>query len=138
MTAIPYVHHSLPPVPAAIVEADDDGPAILPMVLNYQQKKAYRARMLQNDPHCIYCGKELTAETATAEHATPQCQGGLHNPWNLFLACAPCNGERSNRDLLKWAKQMRTEAQKLQDKADRVEAAHQRMFPPRRIVSGSD
>ena len=84
------------------------------------EKKKYRQKMVERTPYSVYCGKKVTQENATLEHFIPQSAGGGHHPWNLFLACQSCNGERSSRDIPEWVAELRA-------KADRLEAAYRRM-----------
>jgi hypothetical protein len=136
MTAIclpshdPDFHRVNPANPLAeIRHADDDGecPDLLPFVLTKAETRAYRRRMVQRCPECIYCGCKITDENQTTEHALPQSMGGGNQPWNLWLSCAPCNAERSARSLPKWIAEMRRDSDKLQRKAERIELAGQRM-----------
>lgn len=40
---------------------------------------------------CIYCGKVLTASTATIEHVVPKSMDGPNNMHNMVLTCWECN-----------------------------------------------
>jgi hypothetical protein len=62
----------------------------------------YRQRLLKRNPVCIYCGVKVTEQTATLDHAIPRAQGGLSVPWNLWLACKPCNEFKGGRSALEW------------------------------------
>lgn len=40
---------------------------------------------------CMYCGKVLTASTATIEHVVPKSMDGPNNMHNMVLTCWECN-----------------------------------------------
>jgi 5-methylcytosine-specific restriction endonuclease McrA len=61
-----------------------------------------RAMMLAEDPHCKYCGKELTMQTATIDHVIPRCKGGTNAKENLVLACFKCNNDKDDKLLDEW------------------------------------
>lgn len=68
-----------------------------------ERRKSYKKdklALLQKDPHCAWCGCELTAETATVDHVVPLSRGGLNNRNNMVLACQPCNAKRGNSVLV--------------------------------------
>ncbi len=55
----------------------------------------------EQDGRCIYCGCPMARAEATAEHRTPQSQGGSHQGWNIAASCVHCNavkGAMSERD----------------------------------------
>lgn len=47
--------------------------------------------MARDGNGCLYCGRDLTAETATVEHVVPKAHGGPDHASNLALSCGPCN-----------------------------------------------
>lgn len=120
MTAFALIHPPEPELPAeppkptkaelkrerrlAMVPKADE--ATVPMVAGEAWKGAYRVRMLERDPHCIYCGKIVTSETATAEHAIPRSRGGWNSPGNVWLACKTCNTFKGDRTPLEWLQQV--------------------------------
>lgn len=55
-----------------------------------------KTRMLNENPHCCWCGATLTRLTATIEHRTPLSKGGTNDQHNLALACSACNHERGD------------------------------------------
>ncbi len=125
LTALPlrFDERDFPEITSPVVqhELENETADVLPLRFTNAGKKFYRRRMVERDPQCIYCGKTLTQETATLEHAIPQSKGGDHQPWNLFLACTACNSERSSRHIPDWVAEIRA-------KADRLEAAYLRML----------
>ncbi|MFF9525407.1 HNH endonuclease [Streptomyces achromogenes] len=52
---------------------------------------------------CAYCdhsfGQMVVAEV---DHIRPLAAGGVHQWFNITLACAECNGAKSARDLAEW------------------------------------
>ena len=58
-----------------------------------------RNRLLEQKPHCRWCGKTLTKRTATLEHVVPKAHGGTNRWENLDLACKPCNHKRGDTGL---------------------------------------
>ena len=59
--------------------------------------KRIRAGLLEQDPHCWFCGRHLMAEFATLDHfRRPHSQGGTESPDNVVLCCQPCNHTKSN------------------------------------------
>lgn len=88
---------------ALIPQADE---ATVPMTFGEVLKAQYRNKLLERDPHCIYCGKLVGSETATAEHAIPRSRGGWNSPGNLWLACKTCNTFKGDRTPLEWLQQL--------------------------------
>ena len=74
---------------------DDPDGDILPMVFPPGGKARYRKKLLERDPHCIFCGKTVS-DDATLDHAKPYSHGGPDAPWNLFLCCRRCNEFKNN------------------------------------------
>jgi hypothetical protein len=64
--------------------------------------KIRKAQLLRKDPHCRYCGKRLTAPTATMDHVVPESLGGTDDRDNLVLACHFCNQAKADRTILEW------------------------------------
>jgi 5-methylcytosine-specific restriction endonuclease McrA len=58
-----------------------------------------RERLIVVDPHCKYCGKELTIDNSTLDHIKPVARGGTNHPDNLALACGPCNNKKGNKSI---------------------------------------
>jgi 5-methylcytosine-specific restriction endonuclease McrA len=54
-------------------------------------------QLLRADPHCFYCGRELTEATATFDHYRPRSKGGRATRDNGRLACATCNVEKGDQ-----------------------------------------
>lgn len=64
-----------------------------------KRKSSYkipRNSLLKKHPYCRWCGCLLTEETATLDHIIPLHKGGMNNPNNYALACAPCNNKRGS------------------------------------------
>ena len=55
-----------------------------------------RDEMLQEDPHCWFCGLELSPGLATFDHFVPTSCGGETSRSNGVLACANCNETKSD------------------------------------------
>lgn len=83
------------------------------MILQDGRKQAYRRRMLERDPHCIFCGQRLTTESATLEHAHPYADGGPDAPWNLFLSCKRCNTFKANTHPLELLERFRRACERM-------------------------
>jgi hypothetical protein len=48
-------------------------------------------------PGCHYCGVTLQRPRLTRDHIVPRDKGGLSAPWNIVLACHPCNNAKGNQ-----------------------------------------
>jgi hypothetical protein len=62
-----------------------------------RRTQAFRGHALAVFPFCLWCGRPLTAATATADHLLARSQGGGDDWANLGLACARCNSARGDR-----------------------------------------
>lgn len=58
--------------------------------------RQWRDEMLQEDPHCWFCGLELVPGNATFDHFVPHCRGGETSRINGVLACNACNETKSD------------------------------------------
>jgi 5-methylcytosine-specific restriction endonuclease McrA len=58
---------------------------------------AFKRAAMRKWSRCQWCGRKLTASTATTDHIKPQSVGGLSEPGNMALSCAPCNERRGNK-----------------------------------------
>ena len=68
--------------------------------------KRIRLRLLAEDPHCRYCGRDLHHGTATVDHIIPRSRGGSSDDWNLCLCCRDCNHRKADllpAELLVWS-----------------------------------
>ena len=64
--------------------------------------EALRKRVLERDAwQCQYCGKHLEGSDATADHILAKENGGIDEMSNLVAACRKCNGEKSDRMLVR-------------------------------------
>jgi len=67
------------------------------MASGVQRKRQRRKQqLLAHKPWCRWCGKKLSASTATIEHVQPLSLGGSNSRSNMELACRPCNSTRGN------------------------------------------
>ena len=69
----------------------------------------HRRRLLAVDPHCRYCGDDLTFRRACLDHVVPKSAGGTNRRSNLVLCCRTCNrmkGSWSAAELLNWARRL--------------------------------
>ena len=59
-----------------------------------------RAQLLnkRTEAKCFYCRVVFPAAALTLEHVVPRTRGGPNKPWNLLLACGPCNMEKGAED----------------------------------------
>jgi 5-methylcytosine-specific restriction endonuclease McrA len=56
-----------------------------------------------DDWSCAYCDASFTQKVvAEVDHIRPLARGGLHKWSNLTLACAWCNGLKSDAELASW------------------------------------
>ena len=61
-----------------------------------------RKRVLERDGwQCQYCGKMLEGSDATADHILAKENGGIDEMSNLVAACRKCNGEKSDRVIVR-------------------------------------
>lgn len=60
------------------------------MSFGTRQRQNARRRLLQRDPHCWFCGRELCLRYSTIDHLVPRSRGGKGSD-NLVLACQRCN-----------------------------------------------
>ncbi len=56
-----------------------------------RRRAVLRCLFKRDGAACIYCGAELTEETATVEHVVPLGMGGPDRLINMALACRECN-----------------------------------------------
>lgn len=81
---------------------------------NRQSKKKQRLyeTMVERDgSNCVYCGCDLTYETATIEHIVAMTAGGPDHLSNFALACKACNNEvdsMSGAEKIRFAVKKRT------------------------------
>lgn len=66
-----------------------------------------RRKMWEKDPHCYYCGKELSFEESSIDHVVPRSKGGSNRDENLVLSCQPCNHDKGDMDQEEFLKQQR-------------------------------
>ncbi len=60
-------------------------------------RRQLRDQLLQEDPHCWFCGLELSLGTnATFDHFVPHCRGGATSKSNGVLAWADCNETKAD------------------------------------------
>lgn len=64
-----------------------------------------RRALLASDPHCAYCGDELTLRNSSIDHIVPRAAGGSSEQSNIVLACRRCNFRKADLrsdELLAW------------------------------------
>lgn len=74
--------------------------------MNQARSQRIRRRLIEDDPHCTYCRRELTFERATIDHVVPRRCGGDNRQANLVLACRTCNSMKGGKSpvwLFEWA-----------------------------------
>ena len=54
---------------------------------------------VRDDYTCQYCGKVLTAKTATVDHINPQAKGGKNSYINCVCSCKTCNQWKADKHL---------------------------------------
>lgn len=67
--------------------------------LDYRSKNELRFLLADRDGEsCAYCGCSFPfLDSATVDHVIPYQVIGHWEPWNLVLACEPCNTHKGNR-----------------------------------------
>jgi len=68
----------------------------------HKRRQAARLELFETHRRCQYCGRVLSENTATLDHKVPVHRGGLDEPANWALACAPCNNAKSGWTLDEW------------------------------------
>lgn len=71
---------------------------ILKKYVNYRQNARYSKRniFLRDDYKCIYCGVDVTRDTAELEHILPRSRGGKTTWENTGTSCHDCNNRKDN------------------------------------------
>lgn len=64
----------------------------------------WTARLEYFGYRCVYCGTQLTLETATRDHKVPVIAGGPNWPSNLVPACLTCNTSKHALPFLQFRK----------------------------------
>jgi hypothetical protein len=64
----------------------------------WQEKARIKGLLAARDgAACAYCGHDFYNLTeATLDHVIPNCIVGHWEPWNLLLACEPCNNQKAD------------------------------------------
>lgn len=62
------------------------------------RKAAIKLELIERDGfRCAYCAREFVdLDDATLDHVIPNCVVGHWKPWNLVLACGPCNNAKGD------------------------------------------
>jgi 5-methylcytosine-specific restriction endonuclease McrA len=47
--------------------------------------------------HCHYCHTQLELRQRTLDHVVPLIKGGLHQSFNVVVACRSCNSRKGSR-----------------------------------------
>jgi hypothetical protein len=86
---------SFVPVPRAWREANPSGSAKGP---SGSVKARIKLDLIERDGfRCAYCARQFVdLNDATLDHVIPNCVVGHWKPWNLVLACDPCNNAKSD------------------------------------------
>lgn len=64
-----------------------------------KKKAEIKLELIKRDGfRCAYCAREFVdLNDATLDHVIPNCVVGHWAPWNLVLACGPCNSTKGDR-----------------------------------------
>jgi len=66
-------------------------------------RRKFRAFIFESwDWECAYCGKKLTADTATIDHILPKHKGGHNIRSNMACCCSSCNRAKGSTLLNDW------------------------------------
>jgi hypothetical protein len=68
------------------------------------RRERLRFAMERDGPHCVWCGRELSAEdrSATTDHVVPRLKGGPAWVENEVAACRSCNRRRGHQSPVAW------------------------------------
>jgi hypothetical protein len=61
-----------------------------------RRKRSWKAKRVERGERCRWCGKPVTAATASLDHVVPLARGGLDEPNNWALAHVACNQARGH------------------------------------------
>lgn len=65
--------------------------------VNYKAQRPSKKMLFFRDKgKCQYCLKKVSLSNATIDHVQPRSKGGKFTWENLVIACAKCNGKKSN------------------------------------------
>lgn len=83
------------PVPQAWRKANPSGGSKGP---GGATKARIKLDLIERDGfRCAYCAREFVdLNDATLDHVIPNCVVGHWKPWNLVLACGPCNNAKND------------------------------------------
>lgn len=56
-----------------------------------------RQRLLEENPHCFYCGCDLTVDNSTLDHLVPRAKKGPNKSENIVLSCYTCNHRKGTK-----------------------------------------
>jgi len=133
----------LPEVKVALLGSGEAGKVPRRPVHQKTLGKATRKRILERDGYCcLYCGRGASSVKLQIGHIQPVARGGGGHDSNLVACCAPCNAEKSSRevpdfvlpDLLAIFGRNRVSATAISDEVDfHREAYEERVEKERRI-----
>lgn len=96
-----FLSFSLPTVsfvsgPRAWYKANPDGGSKGPGGI---RKAQIKLELIERDGfRCAYCSREFVdLDDATLDHVIPNCLVAHWEPWNLVLACGPCNNAKGDK-----------------------------------------
>jgi len=63
-----------------------------------------RQKLLDKDPHCYFCKREVDLNTSTLDHLVARAKGGKNSLDNLVLSCYICNHKKGTMSVEEFLK----------------------------------
>lgn len=73
------------------------------------RKVKRRLNLIEKDPHCYYCRREVDFSNSTLDHLIPRSKGGTGNLSNLVLACYSCNHKKKDMNYEEFIQKLKEE-----------------------------
>lgn len=90
-----------------LFEPDDTGNPVADRIAKAKTITRRRLALLAVDPHCYYCGADLTEKAHGIDHLIPESRGGTDCWLNLRLACNDCNTCKGDALPVEWRDDLR-------------------------------
>jgi 5-methylcytosine-specific restriction endonuclease McrA len=73
------------------------------------RRERLRLALERDGPHCVWCGRELSADhrLASTDHVVPRLKGGPAWLENEVAACRSCNRRRGHTAPVEWLEESR-------------------------------